>query len=95
MASSTTAADSSGTKSISTSELSVMVSVIVVGVLVLALVTFSAVKYYNKLSRKYRQAMEITGDNLDAYSSGPQNQFINDVDLDKLNYIADVSEVQR
>ena len=81
---------------VGTSELPLIASVVVIGVLLFFLIVYSIRRYYVKLSTKYKRAMEITGIGLDdAFPAHPSQDSINNIDLDKLNYIADISDIQR
>jgi hypothetical protein len=92
---SNTAAKSSSSSAVDSSVLPVMVSVAVIGVLVFALVLYYLRRYFKKSSAKYKNAMEITGLGADTLPHNAEHYHIDEIDLDKLNYIADVSEVQR
>jgi len=82
---------------VTTSQLPVMISIIILGALVFFLIVYSLIRYFHKLSSKYKQAMEITAQSLDDLSiTGDRTrEDFSDIDLDKLNYIADVSNTQR
>jgi len=90
---------SSSGSTLSTAELSIAVAVVVVGAFLIIMAIYAVVRHYSKLSAKYKQAMEITAASLDdvpySYPAFSQEYFTqNDVDLDKLNYIADVAETK-
>lgn len=80
-------------------ELSIAIAVVVIGVVLLGIVVYAVARYFTRQSAKYKQAMEITAASLDevpySYPTLSQEYFSqNDVDLDKLNYIADISETK-
>ena len=81
------------------SELSVTVAIVIIGVLLLAMTAYAIIRHFMRASAKYKQAQEITAVSLDDlpynYPAFSQEYFTqNDLDLDKLNYIADVSETK-
>lgn len=90
-----TAPQPPSSNSVSSSVLPVLVTVVVIGVLVLALVLYYLRRYLKKSSTKYKNAMEITGSNADNLPHNAEHYLIDEIDLDKLNYIADISDVQR
>lgn len=95
----TNSESSSSNATLTTAELSIAVAVVVVGAFLIIMAVYAVVRHYSKLSSKYKQAMEITAASLDdlpySYPAFSQEYFTqNDVDLDKLNYIADVAETK-
>ena len=79
--------------------MSVTVAVVIVGFLLLSVTAYAMIRHFMKRSAKYRQAQEITAVSLDDlpynYPAFSQEYFTqNDVELDKLNYIADASETK-
>jgi hypothetical protein len=86
---------SPSSNAVSTTVLPVLVTVVIVGTLVLALFVYYVRRYFKKSSIKYRNAKEITGSSLDIFPNNSEPYLIDDIDLDKLNYIADISDVQR